>query len=97
MNTIFGATFVGHWFEDAFCSLRSHDTRDEAGSIIDKGHRERWFVDVLSASCSRETVSGEMFVGKCSVRFAHTAHDCCYCNNQNRALSWEKRVFVFAP
>ena len=27
MNTIFGATFVGHWFEDAFCSLRSHGTR----------------------------------------------------------------------
>lgn len=24
----------------------------------------RWFVEVLSASCSRETVSGEMFVGK---------------------------------
>ena len=45
MNTIFGATFVGHWFEDA-----------------------------LSASCSRETVSVEMFAGKRSVRFAHTAH-----------------------
>ena len=77
MNTIFGATFVGHWFEEVFCSLRSHGTRDKAGSIIDKGYRERWFVDVLSASCSRETVSGEMFVGKRSVRFAHTAHDCC--------------------
>lgn len=35
MNTIFGAMFVGRWFEE-----------------------------VLSASCSRETVSGEMFVGK---------------------------------
>lgn len=45
-------------------SLRSHGTRDKAGSIIDGGYRERWFVDVLSASCSRETVGGEMFVGK---------------------------------
>lgn len=34
----------------------------------------RWFVEVLSASCSRETASGEMFVGKRSVRFARTAH-----------------------
>lgn len=48
MNTVFGATFVGHWFEEVF-----------------------------SANCSRETASGEMFVGKRSVRFAHTAHDCC--------------------
>ena len=24
-----------------FCSLRSHGTRDKAGSIIDKGYRER--------------------------------------------------------
>ena len=45
MNTIFDATFVGHWF-----------------------------VDVLSANCSRENVSGKMFVGKRSVRFAHTSH-----------------------
>ena len=41
MNTIFGVTFVGHWFVEVFCSLRSHGTRDEAGSIIDKGYRER--------------------------------------------------------
>ena len=41
MNTIFGATFVGHWFEDAFCSLGSHGTRDKAGSIIDRCYRER--------------------------------------------------------
>ena len=31
-------------------------------------------MDALSANCSRETVSGEMFMGKRSVRFAHTAH-----------------------
>ena len=74
MNTIFGATFVGRWFEDVFCSLRSHGTRDKAGSIIDRCYRERWFAEVLSASCSRETVSGEMFVGKRSARFAHTVH-----------------------
>ena len=47
MNTIFGATFVGHWFVDAFCSLRSHGTRDKAGSIIDKGYRERVSVEVF--------------------------------------------------
>ena len=48
MNTIFGAMFVGRWFEDA-----------------------------LSENCSRGNVSVEVFVGKHSVRFAHTAHDCC--------------------
>ena len=72
MNTIFGATFVGHWF-----------------------------VDVLSANCSRETVSGEMFAGKRSVRFAHTAHASlmgAYApkRSANRAWSWEKRVFALA-
>ena len=45
--------------------------------MIDGGYRERVSADVLSASCSRETVGEEMFVGKRSVRFAHTAHDCC--------------------
>ena len=65
MNTIFGATFVGHWF-----------------------------VDALSANCSRETVSGEMLTGKCSVRFAHTAHASlmgAYApkRSANSALSWE--------
>ena len=43
MNTIFGAMFVGHWFVEAFCSLRSHGARDKAGSIIDRCYRERWF------------------------------------------------------
>ena len=81
-------------FRYVFCSLRSHGTRDKAGSIIDKGYRERWFVEVLSASCSRETVSGEMFVGKRSVRFAHTAHASlmgAYApkRSANRALSRE--------
>lgn len=33
MNTIFGATFVEHWFEDAFCSLRSHGTRFAYGRL----------------------------------------------------------------
>ena len=55
MNTIFGATFVGHWFEDAFCSLRSHGTRDKAGSIIDKGYRERWFEDMFCSLRSHGT------------------------------------------
>ena len=81
---------------EAFCSLRSHGTRDKAGSIIDRCYRERWFVDVLSASCSRETVSGEMFVGKRSARFAHTAHASlmgAYApkRSANRALSREGR------
>ena len=78
MNTIFGATFVGHWFEE-----------------------------VLSANCSRENVGGEMFVGKRSVRFAHTAHASlmgAYApkRSANRALSWKDGVawcverFVFA-
>ena len=73
MNTIFGATFVGHWF-----------------------------VDVLSANCSRENVGGEMFAGKRSVRFAHTAHASlmgAYApkRSANRAWSWEGRgVFALA-
>lgn len=70
MNTIFGATFVGRWFED-----------------------------VLSANCSRENVSGKMFVGKRSVRFAHTAHASlmgAYApkRSANRALSREGRVVL---
>ena len=51
MNTIFGATFVGHWFVGVFCSLRSHGTRDKAGSIIDKGYRER-VLRARSAHCA---------------------------------------------
>lgn len=67
MNTIFGATFV-----------------------------ERWFEEALSANCSRETVSGEMFAWKRSVRFAHTAHASlmgAYApkRSANRAWSWEGR------
>lgn len=34
----------------------------------------RWFEEVLSASCSRETVSAEMLAGKCLARCARTAH-----------------------
>lgn len=57
---------------------------------------ERWFEDVLSANCSRETVSGKMFAGKRSVRFAHTAHASlmgAYApkRSANRALSREGR------
>ena len=57
----------------------------------------RWFVDVLSASCSRETVSGEMLAGKRSARFAHTAHASlmgAYApkRSANRALSWRTSV-----
>lgn len=33
MNTIFGATFVGRWFVDVFCSLRSHGTRFAYGRL----------------------------------------------------------------
>ena len=55
MNTIFGATFVGRWFEDVFCSLRSHGTRDKGGSILDKGYRERVSVDVFCSLRSHGT------------------------------------------
>lgn len=55
LNTIFGATFVGHWFEDVFCSLRSHGARDRAWSIIDKGYRERVIVDTLCSLRSHGT------------------------------------------
>lgn len=34
----------------------------------------RWFVDALSANCSRENVGGEMLAGKCLARCARTAH-----------------------
>lgn len=58
-------------FEHVFCLLRSHGTRDKAGSIIDKGYRERWLAEVLWENCSRETVSGEMLAG--NVRLASLA------------------------
>ena len=34
MNTVFGATFVGHWFVEAFCSLRSHGHGKDGVCII---------------------------------------------------------------
>ena len=40
---------------DALCSLRSHGTRDKAGSIIDKGYRERVSVDVFCSLRSHGT------------------------------------------
>ena len=54
----------------------------------------RWFAEVLSANCSRENVSGKMFVGKRSARCAHTAHASlmgAYApkRSANRALSRE--------
>ena len=39
--------FVERLFDCAFCSLRSHGTRDKAGSIIDKGYRERVSVEAF--------------------------------------------------
>ena len=93
MNTIFGATFVGHCMYNV-CTL--YVCAMKVSQWLTEVYRERWFVDVLSASCSRETVSGEMFVGKRSVRFAHTAHASlmgAYApkRSANRALSEEGR------
>ena len=42
-------------FRYAFCSLRSHGTRDKAGSIIDKGYRERVSVEVFCSLRSHGT------------------------------------------
>ncbi len=42
-------------FRYVFCSLRSHGTRDEAGSIIDGGYRERVSVDVFCSLRSHGT------------------------------------------
>ena len=60
MNTIFGATFVGRWFVEVFCSLRSHGTRDEAGSIIDRCCRERlaWKCSVRFAHTAHASLMG---------------------------------------
>lgn len=65
-------------------------------TLFDATFVGRWFAEVLSANCSRETVSGEMLAGKCSVRFAHTAHASlmgAYApkRSANRALSREGR------
>lgn len=40
---------------ETLCSLRSHGTRDKAGSIIDRCYRERWFVDVFCSLRSHGT------------------------------------------
>ena len=82
MNTIFGATFVGHWFVEVFCSLRSHGTRDKAVSIIDKGYRKH----VLGACSVR------------FAHTAHASLMGAYApkRSANRALSREKRVFALA-
>ena len=42
-------------FRYAFCSLRSHGTRDKAGSIIDRGYRERVSVEVFCSLRSHGT------------------------------------------
>ena len=39
----------------AFCSLRSHGTRDKAGSIIDRCYRERVSVEVFCSLRSHGT------------------------------------------
>lgn len=47
-------------FRYVFCSLRSHGTRDEARSIIDKVYRER-----LAWKRYRRVVRGKLLAGKC--------------------------------
>ena len=42
-------------FEHVFCSLRSHGTRDKAGSIIDGGYRERVSAEVFCSLRSHGT------------------------------------------
>ena len=42
-------------FRYAFCSLRSHGTRDKAGSIIDRCYRERVSVEVFCSLRSHGT------------------------------------------
>ena len=42
-------------FEHVFCSLRSHGTRDKAGSIIDRCYRERVSVEVFCSLRSHGT------------------------------------------
>ena len=42
-------------FRYVFCSLRSHGTRDKAGSIIDKGYRKRACVDMFCSLRSHGT------------------------------------------
>ena len=40
---------------ETFCSLRSHGTRDKAGSILDKGYRERVSVETFCSLRSHGT------------------------------------------
>lgn len=68
MNTIFGATFVGHRMYNV-CTVYVRAMK--VSQWLTEVYRERWFVEVLSASCSRETVSGEMLAG--NVRLASLA------------------------
>ena len=69
------------WFVDAFCSLRSHGTRDKAGSIIDRCYRERlaWKRSARFAHTAHASLMGA-YAPKRSA---------------NRAWSWEGQV-VFA-
>lgn len=93
MNTLFGAMFVGH------CMYNVYTLYVRAMMVsqwLTEVYRERWFADALSANCSRENVGGEMFAGKRSARFAHTAHASlmgAYApkRSANRALSREGR------
>ena len=83
MNTIFGATFVGHCMYNV-CTL-----------YVRAMKVSQWLTDVIAnvGSWTRlgGNVGGEMFAWKRSVRFAHTAHDCRWRDNQTRAWSEEGR------
>ena len=76
------AHFRERLFGCAFCSLRSHGTRDKAGSIIDRCYRERlaWKRSARFARTAHASLMGA-YAPKRSA---------------NRAWSWEGRVLVFA-
>ena len=52
---MFNVCYRERVFEYAFCSLRSHGTRDKAWSIIDKGYRERVSVEAFCSLRSHGT------------------------------------------
>ena len=61
----------------------------------------RWFVDVLSANCSRETVSGEMLTGKClwgNVLFASLTRHTLVADAPSQTVPCQGKAerFVFA-
>ena len=52
---MFNRVYRERLFERVFCSLRSHGTRDKAGSIIDRCYRERVSVEVFGSLRSHGT------------------------------------------